>query len=82
MIYRVYTFMSQVAAESKKFLKTLSEYIKYCPPSRKKMHTKILKTLKIVSLRLGPIVVTPMTVLTAMDTFGNYYVCVALWKTN
>ncbi len=81
MIYRVYTSMSRVAAESKKFLKILADYLKYCPPSRKKMHTKILKTFKIVSLRLGPIVVTPMTVLAAMDTFGNYYVCVALWKT-
>lgn len=78
-MYRAYKFMSRVPAQSENFLLSLSEHLKYCSSEKRKRLRKTIKTLKVVTLRVGPIVITPNSVISAMDTFGQHYVCVALW---
>lgn len=78
MLLRVYQFMGVVSDESEMFLATFKEYLTFPNPKRL-LFRKIEKTLRIVSLNVGPCKVWPETLLTVLDTMGNYYVCAALW---
>ncbi|CAL8142560.1 unnamed protein product [Orchesella dallaii] len=78
MIYRVYKFMSRVQPASEKFLRALQMYI-IANSRRRNQLRKVLVTLKVVSLKLGPCPVVPMTVVKALEMLLQYYVVVALW---
>ncbi len=80
IMYRVYKFMALVVPQSESFLRALNKYLKYCPSRKKAMYSREFRTLKVVALRLGPVILTPITVLASLDIFGQYYVCVALWN--
>ncbi len=80
MMYRVYKFMARVSSKSEIFLHTLYKYLKYSTSAKKAVYKRNFRALKIISLRLGPVVLTPITVLASLDIFGQYYVCVALWN--
>lgn len=72
--------MALVVPQSEAFLQALYKYLKYCPSRKRAMYTRNFKALKLIALRLGPVVLTPITVLASLDIFGQYYVCVALWN--
>lgn len=81
MIYRVYNIMSRVEPASQQFFRVLRNYVisyKSSTIKRQLLH-KTVKTLKVVSLKIGPCPVERSTVLSAMEILGNYYICVALW---
>ncbi|CAL8142555.1 unnamed protein product [Orchesella dallaii] len=79
MIYRVYKFMSKVNPASQDFLNALDYYISF-PNSERIRLRRIIKTLRNVSMKIGPCSVVPATVLSAMDLLSSYYIVVALWK--
>lgn len=80
MIYRVYTFMSNVHPASIKYLHALQLHLVKANGVERKLLEKVKRTLKPASLKLGPCPVTRMTVLKALEMLSNYYVCVALWN--
>lgn len=78
ILLRTYVYMSLVSKSSDTFLKTMDDYL-VLPISNRKQLMKVVKSLKSVSLNVGPCPISRLTVLTVLNTLGNYYVCAALW---
>lgn len=78
MLLRVYHFMGMVSDSAEMFLASFNEYLTFQNPKRMYLR-KVARTLKIVTLKVGPCEVWPESVLAVLDVMGNYYVCAALW---
>jgi hypothetical protein len=81
MLFRVFKSMSFVAAASEGFLHELQVYLRspHLTSRERKVLRGTLRSLRTVSMKIGPSLVGPDMVGSAMMTLMNYYVCVAMW---
>jgi hypothetical protein len=80
MMFRMFTLMSRVSTASDDFLLAAKDQLIGEASSRRKLMVKLLRMLRLVSLKLGPCHVKPGTVGKAIMMLMNYYIVVAMWK--
>lgn len=81
MLFKVFKSMSFVSYEAKEFLQEVQVYMRSnkLTSVERRILQQTLKSLRVVSMQIGPSRIGPGMVGTSIMALVNYYIIAALW---